>query len=787
MRRSMLVMMALAWLAHAQQTCADIGLATDKCAFARQYCAEEQISAINYMEAYYCASSKASSVFVIMGCVVWLICLFLSIGIAASDYLCPNLHTMSTILGMSESLVGVTFLALGNGSPDLFSTYAAMRIGAGSLAIGELLGAASFILAVVTGSMALARPFKVTRKTYLRDSVFFLVAMLFTIFFVSDGVLWVWECVVMLTLYTIYVIFVVSWHWIRSRQRKRYVQDMLARDFYTEPGYEQQLEADEEIADSHPLLQSPTAAGAPTFSGHEFHDEPDEPDEEAYRDIVNLMGFHSNRNPRSSHLSLPDHLHYAHGGASPRSPRSGMHSGESTPESRGRKRGRPHSPFSPRGRSSNSSASPKPSIRPSLYSALEFRALMNQLREARHASGRYYDDDTIAMNSRSSLSPPPSATAAAEAEGTSDREAGPRKLLPRLYVTDFGRYVDQEPVPHDIENRGRSLSPPNVEEEEDPELVEEMMNERLFGRIAETSKNSIFTLLPALNGLFSKPYYAIISSILTTPTLFLLSITIPVHQTEDASEDDKAQAYESSSPAPSLGPTPLPKSDLMQNPRWLLILQAVVAPFVVAITQFYMDGTVYLTTAILGASVGTLTLLALLFLCWSSPDSAPGPQIKLVSFIGFFVAISWISTIANEVVGVLKMFGAISNVSDAILGLTVFALGNSLGDLVSNVTVARMGYPMMAVSACFGGPLLNILAGVGLSCLVVLLRSGRDRGYHIELSPSLVVSTSSLIITLLILIIAVPLNNWRISRTIGVATIACWAVSIIINIIIEFI
>lgn len=704
---------------------------------------------------------------------------------------------MSAILGMSESLVGVTFLALGNGSPDLFSTYAAMRIGAGSLAIGELLGAASFILAVVTGSMALARPFKVTRKTYLRDSIFFLVAMLFTIFFVSDGVLWAWECVVMLTLYTIYVIFVVSWHWIRSRQRQRYVQDMLARDFYTEPGYEQQLEADEEISDFHPLLQSSAQAEAPTLAGHEFHDDDndddDEPDEEAYRDIVNLMGFHNSRAPRSSHLSLPDHHHHhhhAHGGVSPRSPRSpgnGMQSGESTPESRGRRRGRPHSPFSPRGRSPNSSLSPKPSIRPSLYSALEFRALMNQLREARHASGRYYDDDTIAMDSRSSVSPPLSAPAVTETEGVSDTSADPGKLLPRLYVTDFGRPVEQEPVPHDIENRGRSLSPPAVEEDEDSEIVEEMMNERLFGRIAETSKNSIFTLLPALNGLFSKPWYAIISSILTTPTLFLLSITIPVHQTEDESEDDKARAYESSSPAPSLGPSPQPKSDLMQNPRWLLILQAVIAPFVVALTQFYMDGTMYLTTVLLGASVGTLTLLALIFLCWGSPDSAPSPQIKLVSFIGFFVAISWISTIANEVVGVLKMFGAISNVSDAILGLTVFALGNSLGDLVSNVTVARMGYPMMAVSACFGGPLLNILAGVGLSCLVVLLRSGRDRGYHIELSPSLVVSTCSLIVNLLILIIAVPLNNWRISRTIGVATITCWAVSIIINIIIEFI
>lgn len=94
---------------------------------------------------------------------------------------------------------------------------------------------------------------------------------------------------------------------------------------------------------------------------------------------------------------------------------------------------------------------------------------------------------------------------------------------------------------------------------------------------------------------------------------------------------------------------------------------------------------------------------------------------------------------ANEVVGILQAFGMILKVSDAILGLTVFAMvgtlrslgllsgtspvgvgrlfntcyfsyrqGNSLGDLVANITIARMGFPRMAFSACFGGPLLSM-------------------------------------------------------------------------------
>ncbi|KAI8455005.1 Pre-ATP-grasp domain-containing protein [Phakopsora pachyrhizi] len=51
-------------------------------------------------------------------------------------------------LSLNENLAGVTFLGFGNGAPDVFSTFVAMRSGTGSLAIGELIGAASFIVLI---------------------------------------------------------------------------------------------------------------------------------------------------------------------------------------------------------------------------------------------------------------------------------------------------------------------------------------------------------------------------------------------------------------------------------------------------------------------------------------------------------------------------------------------------------------------------------------------------------------------------------------------------------------
>ncbi|CAG8791459.1 30900_t:CDS:2, partial [Gigaspora margarita] len=69
--------------------------------------------------------------------------------VAASDFFCPNLSTIAFKLKLSESVAGVTFLAFGNGSPDLFSTFSAMTHESGPLAIGELIGAANFITSVV--------------------------------------------------------------------------------------------------------------------------------------------------------------------------------------------------------------------------------------------------------------------------------------------------------------------------------------------------------------------------------------------------------------------------------------------------------------------------------------------------------------------------------------------------------------------------------------------------------------------------------------------------------------
>ena len=121
----------------------------------------------------------------------------------------------------------------------------------------------------------------------------------------------------------------------------------------------------------------------------------------------------------------------------------------------------------------------------------------------------------------------------------------------------------------------------------------------------------------------------------------------------------------------------------------------------------------------------------------------------------------------------------------------------SLGDFVSNTTIARLGYPNMALSACFGGPMLNILLGIGLSGIYLLVtrsenyhhrhphRPERHESYHIDIEGSLVVSSVALLVMLAGLAVAVPWGGWRMSRVVGCVLVGVWMVGTGVGVAVE--
>lgn len=83
-------------------------------------------------------------------------------------------------------------------------------------------------------------------------------------------------------------------------------------------------------------------------------------------------------------------------------------------------------------------------------------------------------------------------------------------------------------------------------------------------------------------------------------------------------------------------------------------------------------------TAVLVAILGLIIGLVVLF---TSNFEEPPKYHSLFGYLGFVVSVCWIYGLANEVVDLLQAISTMFNLSDAILGLTVLAWGNSLGGL----------------------------------------------------------------------------------------------------------
>lgn len=205
---------------------------SDQCQHVKDFChATPTFLSIGYTQSYFCAS-PGTRPFIFLGYVLWLAFLFSTLGITASDFFCPNLGTIAERLGLDENVAGVTFLAFGNGSPDVFSTFSAMKAGSGPLAIGELLGAASFIVSVVAGTMCIIRPFSVEPRPFLRDVGFFTAAVALLLVILWDEEIRTWEAASLVALYALYVVVVIVGTWWDKRQFRRKHLESIARGEY---------------------------------------------------------------------------------------------------------------------------------------------------------------------------------------------------------------------------------------------------------------------------------------------------------------------------------------------------------------------------------------------------------------------------------------------------------------------------------------------------------------------------------------------------------------------------
>ena len=311
-------------------------------------------------------------------------------------------------------------------------------------------------------------------------------------------------------------------------------------------------------------------------------------------------------------------------------------------------------------------------------------------------------------------------------------------------------------------------------------------NQRLYRAFWHTTH----VLFPTLHNLRNKSVLGIIASILAAPAVLALTITLPVtvlpRNGKGALEKGSAAEgrlvdFEEEGVERILTAEDEVREEMTELTynKWLMAAQCALGPlFCVAVLFAGTKHEVWLLIATAVASAAA----ALLVLIFSENGSDPALQV-FRCFMGFFVAVVWIMAIADEVVNVLKTFGFIFGLSDGIIGLTIFAVGNSLADFVANISVAAFA-PIMGFSACFGGPMLNMLLGVGISGTYILHTTGTPY-YSLHFSTTLFVSTIGLLTLLCMTLIFIPLNRFHLPKAWGVFLIVCYVIIMTINIVVE--
>ncbi|KAJ1644216.1 hypothetical protein LPJ64_004086 [Coemansia asiatica] len=917
------------------------------CAAIRKHCAEYGSGLAGYVDLYYCVHSAwQPAVLSLMA--LWLGVLFVWLGVSASEYFSPNISTLATLLRLPESFAGVTLLALGNGAPDLFSTFSAVRAGSAALAISQLVGSASFIVGIVAGATTFIAPrYKVSRISYLRELGFFTATAAIVSAIVLAEKLTRTLALCMVGLYLAYVLTVMLTTYYEEQCRDLGLateDDWLSAMYPQHPEIEPVSEPDMNLslvldASARPLIARlhSRSYGALPLASEDF-----------------------GRNTNAG-TAIRRHSH-VFGNAS-------TSAVATVDDARGRARARrqtiniPHAPLGYRAhandeaRGSSLVAANNPSLRAlggflhrhrkSLLAIAECQDILSEIR------------DSSSTSRTEALAAIPADAAAADdvaaSHSISMRSPNDSAEL-RIHACDVGAPIQQIAAVTSSEvtcapavlpwnnykmqssgrNSAHSHSPGNplsIDKYEDNITSESASNHlqitptsplttrpsqsfvsaKASSRAAassmvapkhssshhsdylspafcnrschSTSKQShlrsrtpnsvsIVDLLAALpvsplssyssrhassdevrqrNNMSSNNWeralslaYACIPTLhywrrdastslklfiaVSAVPVLMLTLTVPVVKDVPATSDqclndqDHSSSCHSidcdanrdgtlsegtpclplvSSRSPSLHSQQAGSADLAlrschksslicssPSMEWAARMtsyfrSAVSAPFMFAallISGYNIHAISPLAQSALVCATSAMSLFANYITCHSAHP--PYWLMMTPCLVGFVCGLAWVYIVADEIVSITQALGLILNLSEEIMGLTVVGFGNSLGDLVTNLTLTRMGYPMMAISACFGGPMLCLLLGVGVAAFASLASGEISSGaYRIPLtSPTVLVSTACLLFNSALFLFVVPRQRYYMTRTVGSMAMIVYLVGMVVNV-----
>ena len=120
----------------------------------------------------------------------------------------------------------------------------------------------------------------------------------------------------------------------------------------------------------------------------------------------------------------------------------------------------------------------------------------------------------------------------------------------------------------------------------------------------------------------------------------------------------------------------------------------------------------------------TILILLTIFLLSKVDENTPKKYEYIIIIFTFIMSLFWLWFVANILISILQTIGLIFNIPDSFLAMTILTYGNCVTDLFLNISLVKGGYGEMALAGSIGGPLFNLLIGLGSSLFKMNINFG---------------------------------------------------------------
>lgn len=124
------------------------------------------------------------------------------------DFVVDSASAIALQFGMSESLIGLTIVAVGTSLPELVTSIVAARKGEADIALGNVIGSNIFNIAFILGVSATIHPFAVQMSS-LYDILYLIVVSVLFYAFAYRGSIGRIKGVILTVLYILYTIYLI--------------------------------------------------------------------------------------------------------------------------------------------------------------------------------------------------------------------------------------------------------------------------------------------------------------------------------------------------------------------------------------------------------------------------------------------------------------------------------------------------------------------------------------------------------------------------------------------------